>query len=725
MIQVYKSNNTSYFFNGDISLIDVEAAKVHMELNGIISLELTVEYDKEGRWSYLVQDNIIKTKVNWCNNEQLFRIYNTVKNQDSITAHAYHVFWDLRKIYTKDLSNDDVMIVDTGEVAGQQALDKIFKNTKFTVHSNITNKYRSRYERKNIIDCLFGNDENSFCTRWGGELYVDNYEATINKNIGVNNGVTIEYGKNLTAIEENVDVDSTTTRIIPTGYDGLRLTGKTPWVDSELINKYAEIHELEVNFQDVKVKDSSTTTEGFETEEEARKELIRLSKKMFEEEKVDKPKVTITVDFEELTQYEEYKDYKCLETVCLGDTVKVKHALLGIETETRCIALDWDVLTERYTDVTLGNVEYNYFTSQNDISNKISNCINGNGKLDGQMLEGLIDLANTRLKCMRSIAQRQNIRAMLFEDLDTNSDTFGATCIGSAGIEIASTRTSDNRDWEWRTAITGKSIIADEIKTGTLSAILIESLDKKNWFNLSTGEVHLQQGKIGNDNSYYDVTQALIHGKSLNLWLNDGLITDGNNLEINFPAGTIKAAKGRLSNADGSYYDIEGAWLHGKQLNIYANEGYISGGSSGQHYLNFVDGKFNFNINKNESMTISDGRMYNSQSNQDYVCRVDTFTYSDMVNIELAETDICRKTININIPISNMTKVPKVSWNIQLFKGNLGYTFDSCWTENLESTVSTNSLNVKFDIVYGGRDIDEQTNLRNVGYSVTGVALQS
>lgn len=66
---------------------------------------------------------------------------------------------------------------------------------------------------------------------------------------------------------------------------------------------------------------------------------------------------------------------------------------------------------------------------------------------------------------------------MLFEDLDSTSPTFGAMCIGTMGFEIASERTSDGTDWNWRTFGTGKGFVADEIIAGVLKSVLIQNLD--------------------------------------------------------------------------------------------------------------------------------------------------------------------------------------------------------------------------------------------------------
>lgn len=66
-------------------------------------------------------------------------------------------------------------------------------------------------------------------------------------------------------------------------------------------------------------------------------------------------------------------------------------------------------------------------------------------------VKGILDAVKTQFHAMRDIAKKQDVRAMLFEDLDPESPTYGAMCLGSMGFEIASKRTADGKDWIWST----------------------------------------------------------------------------------------------------------------------------------------------------------------------------------------------------------------------------------------------------------------------------------
>ena len=91
--------------------------------------------------------------------------------------------------------------------------------------------------------------------------------------------------------------------------------------------------EKEIKFDQVKVKEENSD-EGFETIEEARAELIRLSNLLFEEEQIDSPEVSIEVSMYDLQGTLEYESYECYEEVNLGDYIKARHEILNIDNST-------------------------------------------------------------------------------------------------------------------------------------------------------------------------------------------------------------------------------------------------------------------------------------------------------------------------------------------------------------------------------------------------------
>lgn len=465
MIQIYKPENTNLKANGDMPLLP-EKALVHATLNGAWNLELQHPIDGEDRWKYITEEAVVK--VPSFNGEQLFRIKHTEKAETGVTATAEPIFMDARE----DCFLEDIRPTNK---TGQEALNLMLApNRKYSAKSDITMRSTAYYEYKNFIEALNSNEDNSFINRWGGEIFFDNYEVIVNKKQGNDYGVQILYGKNIKkdGIQEEVDTREVVTRIFPKAYNGYKSTNP---VDSELINKYPTVKIATMTFDDVKMQQDASEEDRAngviicETQKELDKALEEKCRQQYESG-IDKPKLSMSVEIVLLENTEEYREYKELEKVGLGDTVHCKHSKLGITTNARVIELEYDCLKKKTTQVELGDYKYNYFNNVTSAANRIDNAIRPDGTVVGEQIQGLIDGVKAQMRAQSSAARKSNVRAVLFEDLDEQSPTYGALCLGTMGFQIASKRTVDGREWDWKTFGTGQGFVADLIVAGTMFA---------------------------------------------------------------------------------------------------------------------------------------------------------------------------------------------------------------------------------------------------------------
>lgn len=468
MIQVYSPDNTDYEHNGNMTLLPEEAT-IHIVLNGEWTATIEHPIDQEGRWKYIVDNAVVKMPS--FNGEQLFRIRNKEKSDSGVSAELTPIFLDAK---------EDCFLVDVRptEKNGQEALDLMTaQNKKYSAKSDIKTISTAYYQTKNLIEAINGEDENSFVNRWGGEIIYDNYDATINERIGGDYGVQVLYGKNIVkdGFSETVDMSDVVTRIVPKAYNGYMLEGDEPWIDSPLIEKYPTVHYGVMTFEDVKMRtDASEDDEEngviiCDTQEELEKALKKKCEEQFEDD-VDKPKITIEADMELLQNTELYDDVMELEKVSLGDTVHCNHSKLGITSDARVIELEWDAAKNKMKSVVLGDFQYNFLSNASSVMNRVEQAIRTDGTLIGQQVMGIINGVKAQLKAQSTVAKKQAVRAVMFEDLDPSSPTFGAMCIGTLGFEIASERTEDGRDWKWSTFGTGRGFFADFIVAGTMLA---------------------------------------------------------------------------------------------------------------------------------------------------------------------------------------------------------------------------------------------------------------
>ena len=367
MIEAYKSTNTNYQKNGDITLTPLECI-FEWGLDGICQIELTHEYDDLGRWEYLVNDNVIAAPTPY-SDKQLFRIYKREKSDDEVTVYARHIYYD-------NLGNYLVDVRPTNK-NGQQALDIIFSGTKFTPHSDITTANTAYYVRKNIVEAIAGDDENSFINRWGGERLYDNYDVYIMRQIGSDKGVRAEFGHNLEAIEESVSDEDVVTRIIPVAYNGYVLEGAEPWVDSPKIGSYAEVKGAVINFDDIKLQEDCSEGEtGYANLTALRAALVKACNEEYKKG-IDDPTVNYTVNMVELANTVEYAEYKQLESVEVGDTITCRHKGIKIEVKARCIRIKWNCITKENEEVELGNFLENYFDKTSSSIQRATASIEG------------------------------------------------------------------------------------------------------------------------------------------------------------------------------------------------------------------------------------------------------------------------------------------------------------------------------------------------------------
>lgn len=467
MIQIYKADNTAYDKNGDMSLTP-SSASVHVILNG--SWEANIEHpvDEDGRWRYIVEGTVVKMPS--FNGEQLFRIKKKEKSDSGVTATMEPIFYDAK---------DDCWLTDIRptEKDGQQALDIITApNKKYTGRSNITVISTAYYEYMNLMEAINGNNDNSFINRWGGEILFDNFTVVIDEQIGGDYGVDLRYGKNLPVdgLTDEVDIRDVVTRIYPKAYNGYTMSDDG-YVDSPLINHYPTVKCATMTFEDVKMRadaqedDEENGIVVCDTQEELDVALTEKCQDQYNGG-VDKPKVTISADMVLLKDTEQYAEYQMLEDVSLGDTIHCHNQHLDITTDARVVELEYNSILKKVESVVLGDFQYNFFDDVTSMVNRVESAIRPDGSVIGQRVQGIIDGVRAQLKAQSSIAQKQKIRATIFEDLDPESPTYGAMCLGTMGFEIASKRTADGRDWDWRTFGTGAGFYADFIVAGTMLA---------------------------------------------------------------------------------------------------------------------------------------------------------------------------------------------------------------------------------------------------------------
>lgn len=310
---------------------------VYEEFNGDFTLTFQHPYDASGKWKRIEIDRIVLAETP--KGKQPFRIYYHKPTMDGIEVQARHIFYDL-------MDN----ICESVEFSGsaQGAMDAIKAGMSvpmpFTFYTDIScDTGGIGCTMDNPVSLLlkeeWDNNEGetkSFFYFYGGELKRDFFNVSMLESLGSDRGVFIAYRKNLVGLEVTEDISDVATRIYPVGKDGLALDGQ--YIDSPYIGNYA--------YPKIRVIE--------DTNAETQSDLQKIVEDYFANGG-DIPKVNIKVDFTDLSQTAEYKQYSNLERVFLGDTVTVFNQKMGFLKKAKVISYKFDPLLTRYEEMELGD----------------------------------------------------------------------------------------------------------------------------------------------------------------------------------------------------------------------------------------------------------------------------------------------------------------------------------------------------------------------------------
>ena len=486
MIQLYKKGNTNYDQNGDIVLTPTKCL-LDSTLNGDWLGSMEHPLDEDGKWKLIQDDAVIKAPAS-DGTEQLYRIVNyDVDDNKGVTCDLEHIFYD---------SMDDCWIDDKRptNTNGQGALNSIITNPKYSGSSNIVRISTAYYVDKNLMEALNGSDENSFISRWGGEIYFDNFHVSVNNRVGADRNVEIRYGKNINGMHISTDMRDIVTRIKPKAYNGHTMTDNGV-VDSPNINKYRIVHKKAMEFSNIKMREDAQEDDEAngiivcDTQEQLDAALQKASQEQFELG-IDAPAISGEINVFLLQNAKEYEDVKELEKVSLGDTVHCRNKRIDVVSETRVVRLVWDAILKKVNSVEIGELSYNYFDDVDSVKTAVEKVINvETHTVIAEKVQGVISAANAMLMAQKDRANKTEVKAILMQDTDPESPSYGALCLGTQGLMLAMERTEDGSDWKWGTAIDYRSIHAEYIIAGILS-----DLNGTFYLNMETGELVMNDG---------------------------------------------------------------------------------------------------------------------------------------------------------------------------------------------------------------------------------------
>lgn len=366
------------------------------------------------------------------------------------------------------------------KTSGNVALNNMYSGAdsfgfskEMIVSSDITDISTAYYQKMTLFKAIYDCDQ-SFINRWGGETLRHQYNLSINKQIGQDNGVTIREGKNLLGFKANTNVDSLCTVAVGQGFDGI----EGDYIASPLKDKYPRAYPKVIEYSDVKVRnESDANDEGFATLEEAKSELNRRIKEEFSKNHIDEVKATYDIEFLQLEKTEEYKNYAGVEITDLGDIVRVYISSLDLTLTTRVVEKTVNYLNGHVLKTKLSNNPVDVVKSDSQILADIRNTFVKNNNSN---LGGYID-AMIRAGLKNSFVINKENETYWLDNKDVNLAK-NVVRINKNGL--ACSQNGINGPFEYGLTIDGK-FNASMITTGILSTILIQNADGSFQIDLS------------------------------------------------------------------------------------------------------------------------------------------------------------------------------------------------------------------------------------------------
>lgn len=288
---------------------------------------------------------------------QPFTIYRREANLDgTVTFYAQHLSYELNYVTQKPFST-------SGGAAGLFSYLDMNRSTTYRVGGRNWESSKSPYRFSTDIvsdddytllvptalRAMLGGIQNSVLEVFGGEFEWDQYNVILHADRGKDNGAVIRYGGNLTGAKQTGDDSAAYGTVVPYWTDSqgtvaANLGYYSQGNDEEYFPWKAMPLDLSKQFEtQPSLADAADASEAF---------LAANSTWL--------PFENIEVNFEPWTDAEISAESERLQNVRLCDYVRVDILWMGVSVKSKVTKTVWNVLTDRYDSIELGDLNPSY-----------------------------------------------------------------------------------------------------------------------------------------------------------------------------------------------------------------------------------------------------------------------------------------------------------------------------------------------------------------------------
>lgn len=361
---LYDNAERRFITNGIGRLSDCISCKVTEERNGIYECEFTYPITGE-HYSEIKEGMVIGVTHDETGDIQPFDIYRHEAPIDGVvTFNAHHISYRLSNVVVMPFSA-------TSPADALSGIESHSANTNpFLFWTDKGGTGTFEVTKPDYCRAILGGQQGSVLDAFGGGEYEwDRFTVKLYANRGNNTQVQIRYGKNLADITEKTDTSDTYNAIVPfwQSTEGTLVT----LPEEVIVYSGATLYETNLTNQNlIIIRDHNNEpitlaysqinaipfdmSSDFQDEPTVN-ELRNAAISKFNASQAWLPQQNIDVDFVQLWQTEEYKNYAPLQRVSLCDTVSVFYDALGVNAvDMKVVKTVWNVLLDRYDSMELG-----------------------------------------------------------------------------------------------------------------------------------------------------------------------------------------------------------------------------------------------------------------------------------------------------------------------------------------------------------------------------------
>lgn len=462
---LFEADQTDFSTNGLGRLTDCGSCTVTEELNGVYELEATYPITGE-LFDEIRHSRILGATNHKTSDIQGFRIYKVSKPMSgNVKIYARHVSYQMSYIAVKPFTAENL----------SNALVELKRNSvddnPFTYQADFSSAKNFAVPLPTSVRSMIGGDGPSLLNIYGGEVEWDNWNFKLHQNRGEDRGEWIRYGKNLTDLQQEENIENTITGI----YGYWNSDEALVFMDHAIYSDNAD----NFPFKRTAVLDLSSEFADKPTVDQ----LEAYVEQYIEDNEVGVPEVSLSVNFVDLSDTKEFKDLLPSQDIRLGDIVTVDFEKLGVSTKAEVVKVVWDVVAERFTNIEIGAIK-------KSIADTIEEALTtAESRPTEDAIQSIIDKATGVLNAGRRghvIINRNSegwANEILFMDTESIATARNVLRINMNGIGFSTSGYNGVYEQAW--TIDG-NLVADFITTGK-----IQGKDLTNFWDMDSGEFHV------------------------------------------------------------------------------------------------------------------------------------------------------------------------------------------------------------------------------------------